>query len=182
MTTNFISNKLYFDNVSQINRYSIEYQRDSNFSQFDKLNKRGEFLERIEELSRLKDNWDGYDAASIDAHIVSITRNFILNIKYNFIKHLDKEDIIPTNYGTIIIEWYYQSKVVISLEIANNGKAFFAKFKDETIICDSNKSIDFEKQLNFALNKYNDLFKDDDIEVLEQIKRVQVQLYHVNIQ
>lgn len=106
---------------------------------------------RLNLIKNLPENWDGFGASVVSNNILEKCKCFLLRIPNVFI---DVKDIVPTPYGTLTIDIYNQNNECISVEIGENGFAFFTLFADKTkdkmVECTPNLE-DFLQKLNESL-------------------------------
>ncbi len=84
---------------------------------------------RISEISILNDDWDFQGASAIDQKVIKNCYKFIdaLNIKgFGFL--LNKEDIFPTPYGTIVVDLKVPIGL-ISIEIGSHQIGYFTEYE-----------------------------------------------------
>jgi hypothetical protein len=91
------------------------------------------FDERLKKILSLSNNWDGYDASSIDISVYCNTRDFLEKLDDKFLDCLKEENILPTPYGTITLDFESEDNLV-SVEIGKDQIGFFTDFmKKENI-------------------------------------------------
>lgn len=66
----------------------------------------------------------------IDASVVSNVRDFLNQIDEDLLEYLDMEDILPTPYGTITLD-FEKNNDTISIEIGESKIAFFTDFENK---------------------------------------------------
>ena len=81
---------------------------------------------KIKEIAKLKENWDGYGARPIYPEVIENTRTFLNTIGER--NDLEKDDITPTPYGSICIEF-----PKVSVEIGIHKIGWFALFDIDNI-------------------------------------------------
>ncbi len=143
------------ENSRALERYAISSPRTRN-------------KYRITEIAQLKDNWDGYGALSTYKDVVNNSYRFLdaLFSEYGIV-NLDREDIYPTTYGSIVME--ITSPVgMVSVEIGKHQIGFFTDFEEDCNFLSEGETTDFHsipKQLHKALDtlygpqKYNILYE-----------------------
>jgi hypothetical protein len=64
---------------------------------------------RLDELSRLQPNWDGYGAPTIDPRILAATRTFVRSLPAPLALH---PRIVPLSPGNLQFEWHAGTKIL----------------------------------------------------------------------
>ena len=103
-------------------------------------------FDRIIEFVKLKDNWDGYGAIPIkDLTLVSLVK-YLRNVfsDDSFYKP-DVEDIYPTPYGSIVID-FETERGLVSSEIGNSDFGFFTDYSGSDNYGVEGFTNDFDKQ------------------------------------
>lgn len=83
---------------------------------------------KLDEISNLENNWDGYDSIKISENILQIAHSFILCLSGDIIEQIS--DIYPNSHGTITIEWLNNMSEKFSLEIGNTKFSYFILYKN----------------------------------------------------
>lgn len=78
----------------------------------------------LDELAMLEEDWDGEGSAAVQPQAVINCRD-ILRQTSSALRNL--EEIYPTPFGSICVEWSYGDHYV-NAEIASSGMAFFHKY------------------------------------------------------
>jgi hypothetical protein len=108
---------------------------------------------RLNLIKNLPENWDTNGASN---SILEKCKNFLLSIENKYIQNIFfEEDITPTPYGTLSIDFYNQKDENISVEIGENGFAFFTLFKEKT----KDKMVECMPNLQNFLPKINESLK-----------------------
>jgi len=97
--------------------------------------------EKISAFLKLKENWDGFDAATPDEQVVSNAIQFINSLPDGVLKNIETETT-PTPYGTIVID-FRVGQEFLSVEVGNTQIGFFSKFNNGDDL--SSDGIDFEE-------------------------------------
>ena len=84
-------------------------------------------LNRLSEIGDLKDNWDGYGAIAVPAQIKNNAEKFLSLLSRLQVEITEADDIYPTPYGTIVIE-YNNERGLVSMEISQNQIGFFTDY------------------------------------------------------
>ncbi len=82
---------------------------------------------RITAIGLLNDNWDGYGAIRPNIETVHQGNSFLSNLNVAILQYLNSEDIYPTPYGTIVMD-FYRSDNRLSIEIGESKIGFFSDF------------------------------------------------------
>lgn len=92
---------------------------------------------RVSEIRMLKSNWDGYDAIAPSEIVVNNAFRFLDTLSvFGFTDILDPENVVPTPYGTIDMD-FETSNGLVSVEIGTSQVGFFTEFSnDEDILSD----------------------------------------------
>ena len=116
-------------------------------------------LNEIDKISKLEENWDGYDAVVPSEIVIENAKKFITTIFNSGYKVFYEENVYPSPYGTIIADIEPKDEYFVSIEIGKNAIGWFTKFgKDnypEELMSDICET-DFEslpEELKFALDK-----------------------------
>ncbi len=78
-------------------------------------------------ISQLNDNWDGYGAAVPSETVVKNTYKFIDAAHSLGYCPLSADDVTPTTYGTIVLD-YSSETGLVSVEIGESKIGFFTDF------------------------------------------------------
>lgn len=83
------------------------------------------FTKRLEELRRLRDEWDGYGAMSPPKDVLLNVDEFLGEIERRGLNSLlQEDDIVPTPYGTIDLD-FRSDLGLVSVEIGDDGGRVF---------------------------------------------------------
>lgn len=85
--------------------------------------------QRLSEIISLNENWDGYNAIVPDIASYSTAIDFIKKLSSKFLSYLQDDDIVPTPYGSIVLD-FTKGDNVVSVEIAENKIGFFTDFQN----------------------------------------------------
>ena len=104
---------------------------------------KNEIFERLDEFSKLDDNWDNNGADPINKQVIINTREIVNNLKNN------PYFVTPIPWGAIQLEWesnnYY---IEIEIEVPENNKNIinvFILFDDNITDYNLTKKIEFEE-------------------------------------
>lgn len=88
--------------------------------------------EEIDSISLLKDDWNGMGTKAINPDIINNSVRIINSIPPSILYYLDKDNIYPTKFGTIILDWEFGNKNnILSLEIARHSVGYFMEVNGE---------------------------------------------------
>lgn len=85
--------------------------------------------QRLSELVCLSPDWDGYGAAVPDIATYTTAIAFLKRIDQKTLSYLTEDDIVPTPYGTIVLD-FSNGENLVSIEIGENRIGFFTEFSD----------------------------------------------------
>lgn len=88
-------------------------------------------LNKINEISKLQDNWDGYNAAKPHPLIISKVQLLLYEL-YLHLYNFDADDITPTPNGTIHVDCY-SCDIKYSIEIGLEYSAYYIEEKGTII-------------------------------------------------
>lgn len=89
------------------------------------------YKDRLRLIGSLEANWDGYGAVALSDVVMNNTRKFLSVIQdKGFDPFLDEDNIVPTPYGTIDID-FETSKGLVSVEIGDSEIGFFTELNEE---------------------------------------------------
>ena len=138
--------------------------RNSNYINDEGLNIKyiilySKCINEIDKISKLEENWDGYDGDVPNEIVIENAKKFVSLIFNNGYKIYDEENISLTSYGTITIDIEPKDNYYVSIEIGNNSIGWFTKFGKNNYPKELESDIyktDFEslpEELKIALNK-----------------------------
>ena len=91
---------------------------------------RTRYAGRLRQIAELENNWDGYGALALTKIVMDNARRFLSAIKdKGFDRFLNEDDIVPTTYGTIDLD-FVTTKGLVSVEIGDNEIGYFTEFND----------------------------------------------------
>jgi hypothetical protein len=82
---------------------------------------------RITAISSLTDNWDGYGAIRPNSETIHQANVFLSQLNLTTLQYLNSDDISPTPYGTIVMD-FYRSSNRLSVEVGESKIGFFSDF------------------------------------------------------
>ena len=93
--------------------------------------------QKLSKIYYLPKNWDGYNASVISRTVFDNSCAFLQKIDNSIENLLSEDDIVPTPYGTIVMD-FIKDENLVSVEIGEDTIGFFTEFKnDENIEVDS---------------------------------------------
>lgn len=99
---------------------------------------------RISEISLLHTNWNGNGAIPPSEHVIKNSFRFLDSIiYYGYANYIKPEDIVPTPYGTIDID-FESSQGLVSVEIGREKIGFFTEYNDKKDILSDGINTDFK--------------------------------------
>lgn len=93
----------------------------------------GLICQHLESFNSLVDGWDGYDSVVPSAHVITRATSLVVSLSSNWAMRLKIEDIMPTPYGTITLEWRSEDTDYFGVEIGEESWALFGKVKGKVI-------------------------------------------------
>ncbi len=107
------------------------YENDivKGFIQNSKISEiENEIYKEVSEIALLKDNWNGEGTQKINFQVIDNTLNVLGSIAPSVLYYLCPNNIYPSKYGTIIIDFEFGNKDnYVSLEIAKNSIGYFVE-------------------------------------------------------
>jgi hypothetical protein len=88
-----------------------------------------DIIEKIKSFHSLNRNWDGYDATNPDIVVINNSIAFINSLPETVVSDINKDNLIPTPYGTVVID-FSKDKELVSVEIGEKKIGFFSEFED----------------------------------------------------
>ncbi len=83
--------------------------------------------DKLNDIEALRYGWDGYHGAAIDKRIVNNARKFIMAMATDGLLVASADDIYPTPYGTIVVE-YHNNRGLVSMEISDTQVGYFTDY------------------------------------------------------
>ncbi|MBR1668934.1 MAG: hypothetical protein IJ693_11750 [Bacteroidaceae bacterium] len=100
---------------------------------------------RVSEIHMLESNWDGYDAVVPSDKVIKNTFRFLDTLfAFGFSDILDPENVVPTPYGTIDMD-FETSNGLVSVEIGANQVGFFTEFSNDEDVLSDGIDTDFKE-------------------------------------
>jgi hypothetical protein len=96
----------------------------------------GLLCHQVESFKSLPDGWDGYDGVAPSETVVDNTLRLMPLLPSVWALRLKQEDITPTPYGTITLEWQPGCEQYFGIEIGERNWAAFGKL-DGRIVSDN---------------------------------------------
>jgi hypothetical protein len=111
---------------------------------------------RISKINKLGDNWDGYGAIRPNKKTINQANAFLSGLHLSILQYLNEEDISPTPYGTIVMD-FYRGNNRLSIEFGESKIGFFSEFVNNQNVESEGVKFDRTKLPN-ELQKAIDLF------------------------
>lgn len=111
---------------------------------------------RITAISTLRDNWDGYGAIRPNNETIHQATVFLARLNLATLQYLSADDISPTPYGTIVMD-FYRSRNRLSIEVGESKIGFFSDFVNNQYV--ESNGVNYDKtKLPDELQTAIDLF------------------------
>ena len=86
---------------------------------------------RVSEISQLEDDWNCEGAVAPSEEVIKNTFKFLDVIEaFGFVDYLNSDNIVPTPYGTIDLDFETESKGIVSVEIGKQEIGYFTEYND----------------------------------------------------
>jgi hypothetical protein len=82
---------------------------------------------KLDEISQLQPNWDGYNAIPPNPIVIKESKAFLEGLPISVLQFLSIEEITPTPYGTIVMDFYNRGNK-LSLEFGKTQIGFYSDF------------------------------------------------------
>lgn len=86
-----------------------------------------DILSEIDEISKLPANWNNLGSNTISSEIIDNTLKLIELLPPSILYYLKAENIYPSDFGTIIMDWEFDKENLFSLEIAKKSIGYFVE-------------------------------------------------------
>lgn len=126
------------DDVKKYLSESSSEQLKKDWEELKKYNDEGPNIEdiilyplcinEIDKISKLEENWDGYDGVVPSEIVIENAKKFVTLIFNSGYKVFYEENIYPTPYGSIIVDVEPKDDYFVSIEIGKNAIGWFTKF------------------------------------------------------
>lgn len=107
-----LKNKFYLDN------YNITDNKEN-------------IVKKIDKIAKLDNNWNNLGTPKISSEIIINSLRIINFLSPSILYYLDSENIYPTKFGTIIMDWEFNNNNILSLEIAKKSIGYFMEKNGE---------------------------------------------------
>lgn len=97
----------------------------------------------INNIEKLKFNWDGDGAEAPNKDAMENARHLIMKLSPQDISHLDVNDIYPSTYGSIIMD-FEMERGVVSVELGDKTLGFYTDFSEGDNYAAEGISTEFE--------------------------------------
>lgn len=88
-------------------------------------------VSELMEISKLRDNWNNTGTRKINADVINNALNIVNLLRPTVLCHLSSENVYPSKFGTIIMDWDFGDGNLFSLEIAKKSIGYFTEFNDD---------------------------------------------------
>lgn len=96
-----------------------------NNSEIDKVEK--SIISEIMEIAELDDNWNNLGTGQISSDVINNSLDIVNLLRPTVLYHLSPENVYPSQFGTIIMDWDFGNGNLFSLEIAKNSVGYFTE-------------------------------------------------------
>lgn len=97
---------------------------------------------RITEISRLTDNWDGNEATAPEIQVIKNSYKMIDALFKIGVDRIDSDDIYPMPYGSVVIE-INNKKGLVSVEVGRQSIGFFTDYAEHENFFSNGEDTDF---------------------------------------
>src|ERR1035437_4179434 len=108
----------YSDNSHNLKPNAIQYSQPMNYKRFQ---------QRLARIFSLENNWNGENGSTIALLVYINTNEFLSKIDSKILDYLKDDEISPTPYGTITLD-FVKNNELVSIEIGENQIGFFTDF------------------------------------------------------
>jgi len=84
---------------------------------------------RLHAIACLDENWDGHDSAVPTEQTIRNSFSFIEAAFKEGLTQLEADDVYPTPYGSVVLEFKTEQTGLVSVEIGKEQIGFFTDFK-----------------------------------------------------
>lgn len=100
------------------------------------------FFAKVDRISLLDNNWDGYGSEKPNSQAIKNARHLIETLDRETLKYLTTDAIYPSSYGSVILD-FETKRGLVSVEIGDNTMGFFTDFVDGNNYAAEGISTDF---------------------------------------
>jgi hypothetical protein len=125
------TNNSFFNNLKP---NAIQYSQPLNYKRFQ---------QRLAKIYSLEYNWNGENGCSVDLLVYINTNEFLSKIDSKILDYLKDDEILPTPYGTITLD-FEKNNELVSIEIGENKIGFFTDFNLQNNLCSD--GLDFPRK------------------------------------
>lgn len=111
--------------IETINYFDSPRNQLVNISHIDNIEK--SIVNEIIEISQLEDNWNGFGTSQISADVINNALSIVNLLRPTVLCYLSPENIYPSKFGTIIMDWDFGNGNIFSLEIAKQSVGYFTE-------------------------------------------------------
>ncbi len=106
---------------------------------------------KVVSFSHLPKNWDGYGAIPVSREVADTCLRLLKTLPAPLLEKLKPEDLTPTPYSTITVDWEDEDGYFVSTEIGKDHANFYAELPDEKKIESENIPIQNDGSLTGLL-------------------------------
>lgn len=86
---------------------------------------------KLHTIACLDENWDEYDATVPSEQTIRNSFSFVETAFKEGFTQLDPEDVYPTPYGSVVLDFITEQTGLVSVEIGKEQIGFFTDFKNK---------------------------------------------------
>jgi len=121
-----------------------------NVSHVDHIEK--SIVREIMEISHLEDDWNGFGTSQISSDVINNALNIVSLLRPTVLCHLSPENVYPSKFGTIIMDWDFGNGNIFSLEIAKQSIGYFTEYRGEPQIQKDRINFNFDNNNSEIIN------------------------------
>ncbi len=115
------------------------------------MNNIKKILTELDKISKLQDNWDGFNADAVSSKCVEHTKKIISNLQDNTLMI----EIYPTPNGTIVLDW--NNKYLLNIECGDDTYSVSWMDTNDIMKCETGvfKTKKSQEKIHSLINKFN---------------------------
>lgn len=125
-TINIVGSALFYTLPVSVNLNTQTVNLQNNPNCYTQPVNYPQYKDRLNQIFFLKDNWDGYGACAPSLEVYNNVIHFLNSLSGDIKRYLPADNIEPTPYGTITIDFENKDKLV-SVEIGKTKIGFFSE-------------------------------------------------------
>lgn len=144
------------DRIESPKTQALRFQTNPQFAVPAPLYSFENIKTRFEAIQKLPNNWDGMGAVVPERRVVMNAFRFLKLLTTKQLLALEPENINPTPYGTIEIDWR-EGRNLLSVEIGTTQIGFFTQFSDNSTFASNGfpfNGLKIDADLVAAIDKY----------------------------